>query len=57
MTAGDVVEKGAEGGRGRRRRKRPAAPFHCGKSPGDEPDRRRLDITLDPRDLAGETEP
>src|SRR5262245_2941063 len=57
MAAGDVVEKSAEGGRRRRRRKYPAAPFRRGKAPGDEPDRRRLDITLAARDLSGKAQP
>src|SRR5262245_16999172 len=57
MTAGDVVEKSAEGGRGRRRQKYPAAPFRRRQAPGDEPDRRRLDIALDARDLPGKAQP
>src|SRR5262245_21428193 len=57
MTAGDVVEKSAEGGCRGRRRKYPAAPFRRGQASGDEPDRRRLDIALDARDLPGKAEP
>src|SRR5262245_6971930 len=57
MAAGDVVEKGAECGRGRWERKKPATPFRRGKAPGNESDCRRLDITLNARDLPGEAEP
>src|SRR5262245_42657861 len=57
MTAGDVVEKSAEGGRRGWRRKYPPAPFRSGQAPGDKPDRGRLDITLNARDLPGKAEP
>ena len=58
MAAGDVVEKRAD----RRRRRRrivnaQAEPFGGGEAPGDEADRRALDIALAAGDLAGEAQP
>src|SRR5580704_14575537 len=57
MAAGDVADERAMRGGRRRQRRRLAEPFRRGKAPGEEPDRRRLDIALAAGDLAGKTQP
>ena len=57
MAAGDVIEQRAQRRGWWRRRELAVKPLRRGKVPGDQPDRRRLDIALDAGDLAREAKP
>ena len=55
--AGDVAQQGAQRRGIRRRREGPSQPLGRRHAPGEQADRRALDIALDAGDLAGEAQP
>lgn len=57
VPAGDMVEQRPERCRIRRRVKPRSGPFGRRHAPGEQTDRRALDIALDPGNLAGEAQP